>query len=451
MANSGANSGFRFFLVIWMGQLVSLIGSGLTGFALGVLVYQDTGSVTQFGLISLFTALPGIVFSPVAGALVDRWDRRWAMVLSDAGSALCTLGVAALLWAERLEVWHVYALMGLSSTFSAFQWPAYSAATTLLVPKAQYGRAGGLVQLSQAVAQIAAPTLAGVLMGVIQVRGVILVDFFTCLFAVGTLLMIRVPRPETTDEGRAAQGSLLREAAFGWTYIRARPGLLGLLLLFATTNFTSGIVQVLFTPLVLSFTTPAVLGTILSVGGLGFLGGSLTMSAWGGPNPRVNGIYAFLLLEGVALFAGGLPPMAAVLAAAAFVYFFGLPIVNGCSQAIWQSKTAPDVQGRVFAVRRMIAWSSMPLAYLVAGPLADHVFGPLLDEGGALVGSVGRIIGAGEGRGIGFLFIILGAVILLATAMAFLYPRLRRVETELPDFIGDSGGPTDDSALDAAL
>jgi uncharacterized integral membrane protein len=277
--------------------------------------------------------------------------------------------------------------------------------------------------------------LAGVLLGVIQVEGIILVDFVTFLFAVLTLSLVRVPRPETTEEGMAGQGSLLREAAYGWQYIRARPGLLGLLLLFAATNFTSGIVQVLFTPLVLSFTTAAVLGTILSIGGLGFLGGSLTMSAWGGPKTRMYGIYIPLLLQGVVLFVAGFPPQATILATAAFLYFFSHPIINGSSQAIWQSKTAPDVQGRVFAVRRMIAWSSLPLAYLVAGPLADQVFEPLLANGGALASSVGQIIGTGEGRGIGLLYILLGILSIVATVLGSLYPRLRNVETELPDII----------------
>jgi len=271
--------GFRTFLLIWFGQLISLTGSGLTGFALGVWVFQHAGSVTQFALISLFTTLPGIVFSPFAGALVDRWDRRWAMILSDAGAALSTLSIALLLSAGWLKIWHIYLLMAISSTFSAFQWPAYSAATTLLVPKEHFGRAGGMVQISEAVAQIASPVIAGVLIGVIQLQGVILIDFATFLFALTTLLLSRIPRPERTAEGKAGQGSLLREAAYGWTYIVARPGLLALLLYFATINFTSGIVSVLFTPLVLSFTTAAILGTILSVGGVGFLSGSLAMSA----------------------------------------------------------------------------------------------------------------------------------------------------------------------------
>jgi DHA3 family macrolide efflux protein-like MFS transporter len=428
---------FRVFLLIWFGQLISLVGSGLTGFALGVWVYQRTGSVTQFSLILLFTALPGIIFSPIAGALVDRWDRRWAMILSDTGAGVCTLMIALLLMANHLEVWHIYIIMTLSSTFSAFQWPAYSAATTLLVPKEHMGRASGMVQMGEAVAQIASPTLAGVMMGYIGVGGVILIDFATFIFALLTLYFVRIPAAPTTDEGAESKGSLLREAAYGWQYIVKRPGLLGLLMLFAITNFTGGIVEVLFTPLVLSFATAAILGMILSVGGLGFLTGSLTMSVWGGPKIRVNGIFMFLLVQSVVLFMAGLPTSVPILAIAAFLFFFGHPIINGCSQAIWQVKTAPDVQGRVFAVRRMIAWSSLPFAYLVAGPLADDIFEPLMREGGALAGSIGSLIGTGEGRGIGLLYILLGILSLIATALSYLSPYLRKVEEELPDYISD--------------
>lgn len=271
MKPNATHRGFSIFLLIWFGQLISLTGSGLTGFGLGVWVYLNTGSVTQFALIALFTALPGIIFSPIAGALVDRWDRRIAMILSDAGAGLCTLSVAVLLLSDRLEVWHIYVAMAISSAFSAFQWPAYSAATTLLVPKEHLARASGMVQISEAVAQIASPIMAGALMAVIQIHGILLLDFASFLFAVTTLLIARVPRPETTAEGKAGQGKLLSEAAYGWTYIRKRSGLLGLLLFFAVTNFASGIVQVLFTPLVLSYSTAAVLGVLLSIGGLGFL------------------------------------------------------------------------------------------------------------------------------------------------------------------------------------
>ncbi len=429
--------GFRTFLVVWFGQLVSLVGSGLTGFALGVWVYRRSGSVTQFALISLFTALPGIVFSPIAGALVDRWDRRTAMMLSDIGAGLCTLTMALLLRSGSLEVWHIYIAMAISSTFSAFQWPAYSAATTLLVPKEHLGRASGLSQSGEAAAQIVSPLLAGILMGSIGVQGVMLIDVGTLAFALVTLVLIRIPRPARSAEAEAAKGSLLREAAFGWTYIHARPGLLALLLFFAAVNLANSLVEVLFTPLVLGFTTPEVLGLIMTIGGFGFLAGSLAMSAWGGPRRRVYGILGANVLAGLVLFVAALPPRSWILSAAAFVYFACLPITNGCSQAIWQVKTEPDVQGRVFATRRMIAWASLPLGYVAAGPLADHVFEPLMAVGGPLSGSMGRIIGVGTGRGIALLYMLLGVVTLAAVASAYAYPRLRHVEIELPDVVTD--------------
>jgi len=431
---AAGRKGFRVFLLIWLGQSVSLIGSSVTGFALGVWVYQRAGSVTQFAFVSLFTALPGILFSPIAGALVDRWDRRRAMMLSDAGAGLCTLAMAMLLLAGRLQVWHIYVAMALSSTFSAFQWPAYSAATTLLVPKLHYGRSSGMVQLSEAVAHLLSPVIAGVLMGAIGIQGVILIDVATLLFALATLLFVRVPRPPVSTEGKEARGSLLREAAFGWTYVRARPGLLGLLLFYAAINYISGVIEVLFTPLVLSFASVEVLGLLMSIGGLGFLAGSLAMSTWGGPRRRIHGIFGAGLLGGAVLFVGAVPPRVWILGVASFLFFIAHPVTNTCSQAIWMSKTAPDVQGRVFAARRMIALAPLPLAYVSAGPLADRVFEPLLAEGGLLAGSVGRIIGVGTGRGVGLLFVLCGMAQILAVLVGFLSPRVRNVETELPDF-----------------
>lgn len=423
------------FLTIWLGQVVSMLGSGLTGFALGVWVYQSTGSVTKFALIAFFTSLPGLVILPLAGALVDRWDRRRTMIVSDCGAGFASLVIALLLWAGRLELWHIYLLMAVSSVFNAFQFPAFTASTTLLVPKKQLGRASGLTQMIQ-MAQIVAPLLAALLLSQIQIWGILLVDFATFLFAMLTLLVVRIPSPERAPAGAAA-GSVWADTAFGWRYLRERPGLLALLLVFASTNFTIGMLQALLTPLVLSFSTATALGTVTTVAGLGMLVGSIAMSVWGGPKRRIRGIFAALLVQGLILLAGGLRPNLVLIGAAAFVLLLMAPIVNGCSQTIWQSKVAPELQGRVFAVRRMVALSSLPVAYFLAGPLADRIFEPLLSPGGALADSVGAVIGVGEGRGIGFLFMVLGALLLLGLPLAWGYPRLRRVEEELPDAIAD--------------
>ena len=164
---------FITFLTVWLGQSVSLVGSGLTSFALGVWVYERNGSITQFALIGLFVVLPRVLLSPLAGVIVDRWDRRRAMILSDAGAGLCTLTVVVLLNFRQLEVWQIFLLTAASSAFGALQWPAYTSAITLMVPKKHLGRANGIVQFGIALSEILAPALAGILMSVIGLQGVV--------------------------------------------------------------------------------------------------------------------------------------------------------------------------------------------------------------------------------------------------------------------------------------
>lgn len=425
------------FFVIWSGQLVSIMGSGMTSFALGVWVYWRTGSATKFALIYLFAILPGILISPFAGVLVDRWDRRWVIILSDLGAGISTLIIAFLLYAGQLHIWQIYMLSAAKSASSAFQWPAYSAALTLLVPKRHLGRANGLVQFNEAAAQMCAPVLAAILVSSIQIWGVLMIDFATFLFAVLMALLIRIPKPIPTVECLTQRLSLWREAIYGWSYITTRPGLLVLLIFFATTNFFTGMIIVLSTPLILSFASAAVLGTILFIAGCGMLIGSLVMSAWGGPKRRVYGVLGFELLAGLCIMLAGVRPSAKLIAISTFIFSFSLPIVLGSSQAIWQIKVAPAVQGRVFATRRMIAWSTLPLAYLVSGLLVDYVFNPLMSVGGLLSETVGQLIGVGPGRGIGLLFIVVGFFVVLAAAAGYLYPHLRLVEDELPDVIAN--------------
>jgi DHA3 family macrolide efflux protein-like MFS transporter len=427
--------GMRTFFVIWSGQLVSTIGSGLTGFALGVWIYQETGSVTLFSLNLLAVAVPNLIVSPFAGALVDRWDRRLVMIMSDTGAGLATLSIAILYMTGNLEVWNILLATAINSAFSTFQWPAYSAVTTLLVPKEQLGRAGGMVQIGEAISQLLAPAVAGALFVTGGLGTVIAIDFATYIFAVLTLLFIRVPSPERSDAGKEGQGSIWKEALFGWTYISVRAGLLGLLLVFAVTNFFSGLIFPLIMPMLMDMTSVDVLGILVSIVGVGMLIGTLVMSAWGGPKRRIHGVLGFLIISGFFTSLLGMSPLIPVIAVAGFGLMFTFPIINGSSQAIWQSKVDPDVQGRVFAIRRMVAWSTTPLAYIVAGPLVDRIFRPLLLEGGAFAESVGMVIGVGPSRGTGFLFIIVGAVTIVVSALGYLNPHVRNVEDELPDVV----------------
>lgn len=434
--------GRRVFLIIWFGQLISIIGSGLSEFALSLWVYQRTGSVTQFAFVFLFKVLPTIVLSPLAGVVVDRWDRRWTMLLSDAGAALSTLAIALLFFSDRLEIWHIYAATACSAAFGAFQVPAYLATTSLLVPPKELGRASGLVQIGQAVADILAPALAGVLVATIQVRGVILIDFATFGVAVLTLLLVRFPRLAAGPDHRTATRSLRQDLADGLAYLAARPGLLNMLLFFAVIYFLGAMIGALVVPLVLEFSSAEVLGLVLSIAGSGLLLGSLALAAWGGPSRRIEGMLGFSLLFGLCILLIGVRASAPLIALSAFGAHFCLPFINGLNQAVWQSKVAPALQGRVFALRQMVTRLAQPLALLVAGPLADRLFEPLLAPTGPLAGSVGALIGVGQGRGIGLLFVVMGLAVLLTTLTASLQPRLRRVETELPDaLLSESVGP----------
>ncbi|MBN1933057.1 MAG: MFS transporter [Anaerolineae bacterium] len=419
------------FTTVWLGQLFSIVGSGLTGFALGVWVFEQTGSATQYALIGLFNVLPKIVLSPLAGVIADKWDRRLAMIVSDAGAGISTLVLALLLYAGRLEIWHIYALTAISASFSTIQWPAFAAATTLLVPQKDLGRTNGMMQLGQAAAEILSPALAGVLLGVVRLEGVILIDFATFILAVATLGCVRFPQPQEMDN--APRVLLKQELAVGWKYIAARQGLLGLLFLSTAINFLWGMVGALITPMILGFTSSEALGAIISIAGTGMLIGGLVMSVWGGPKRRINGILAFEFLSGVCFMLIGLRPVFWLTAVGAFFAHITIAIVSGSNQAIWQCKVAPTVQGRVFATQQTIASAAAPLAYLLAGPLADRLFEPMLAPNGALAGSVGSIIGVGSGRGIGLLFIAMGLAKMTVTTIGYVHSRIRLVEDELPD------------------
>jgi MFS transporter, DHA3 family, macrolide efflux protein len=356
------------------------------------------------------------------------------MILSDVGAGLSILAVAILFYTNSIEIWHLYLAVAFNSTFSTFGWLAFTASTVLLVEREQLGRANGMVQSAFAASQVLSPVLAGVLITTIQLQGLLLIDFATFLISAASVIAVKIPRP-APFERKVEEGSLLRRSMYGFTYIKAKHGLLALLIYSVVVNFTFGIVEILFTPLVLSFGSAKMLGLVLSVGSSGMLIGSIFMSVWGGPKYRINGIFIFAALQGLVMFAGGFQPNILLITIAAFIYLFSFPIVAGCSQAIWQTKVAPEVQGRVFAMRLMISLSATPLGIVIAGPLAEKVFEPLLAPEGLLAGNVGRIIGVGQGRGVGLLFIMMGIILLMTTLIAYLYPPLRSLEEELPDAV----------------
>ena len=429
----------RTFFVVWAGQLVSLIGTNLTGFGLSIYVFQQTGSVTQLATVMLASQLPQILITPFAGALVDRWDRRKAMILADAGAGIGTIILVVLYATGSLALWNIAIAVAISGLFQAFQWPAYQASMAVLVPKEQFGRASGLVQMAEAIGQLGGPILAGFAIAFAGIGTVFAIDVVTFSVAIVTLLIVRFPEPKESEAGAEGAGSLWHETKYGFKYLLARHGLMALLLYFAVINVAFGFVGPLFIPLGLSLTSEAGLGTAFTVASLGMLVGSIIASAWGGPKKRVLGLVIGGAFLGVVFAAVGFKASVLWITGIMFVGMLSVPIVNATSQAIWLAKVEPDLQGRVSAVRRFIAQGAVPIAYVLVGPLSDRVFEPLMTEDGGLADSVGEIIGTGFGRGYGLFFMVIGIFVVIASVVAWMYPPLRHLESDIPDAVQDSG------------
>ena len=432
--------GFRAFLIVWAGQLISILGTGMTTFVIIFFAFRVTNSTTVLALVALSFFAPTVLFSPFAGTLVDRWNRKLVMVLADLGAGLSTAILLVLLLTGRLEVWHLYPTSVIAGTFSAFHFPAYSAAVTLMIPKEHYARASGLISMAGALSGIMAAILAPIFLELLgDVRGlatVFTIDIITVLGAVGTVAFVRIPQPAETEEGAAGKGSFWTELAYGFRYIFQRRSLLNIQLIFFGVNFVASFAFVLIAPLILTKTdgNALVLGTVLAAGAIGQVVGGVVLGIWGGPKRRIHGVLlgmVFASLLGEFLF--GFANEVIAWSAAFFLGGFFIVFVNGSNQAIWQSKVAPDVQGRVFAVRRLIAQISVPAAFLVGGFAADLVFEPAMQVGGALAPIFGGILGVGPGAGISLMFVLAGIGGILIGLAGYAFRSVRNAEDILPD------------------
>ncbi len=435
-------TGMQKFSLIWFAQMLSQFGTATTRFSLMIWAYQQTGQATPLALLGFFSYILFILVSPVAGVVVDRLDRRLVIILSDMGAALMT-GLLLILYSSgQLEIWHLYVAEALTGAFEAFQIPAYSASISVLVPKAQYGRVSGMRSFSDSAAQVIAPALAALLLSVFGLAGVMVIDISSFLVGIVPLLFISIPRVIQSATQDKSIRQFRSDMATGFRYIFERPGLLGLMGIYFGINLTAALTYyAILAPLVLARTggDQIALGSVQAALGVGGVIGGVLMGVWGGPKRRVHGIFligAFSFLTGDFLMAVGRTTpvwMFAILFATIFV-----PIIVGSKQTIWQSKVAPELQGRVFAARGAIEMMALPIGYLVAGPLADQLLEPAMQPGGGLAAIFGGLLGTGPGAGMAFMFLctsIMGTIICLS---GYLFPQVRRVEAELPDHVMDT-------------
>jgi DHA3 family macrolide efflux protein-like MFS transporter len=439
----------RPFLTIWLGQFLSIIGSGMTSFVMAIWSYQRHWSTGQFSTVVLAAALPGIIMAPFAGALVDRWDKRLTMMGAVAGQAISTLVLALLFATNKIDsYWQVYPAIILIAVCAAFQYPALSAACAVLVPKDFYSQAGGLWQLNQAAVMIVSPILAAALLPTVHMQGIILFDALSYLFAFGSLVLIRIPSAASEESNADADAPaipFLRQVAQGWLYIKSRRGLLQLLAYFLFFNLILDMVQIVVMPLAVKGGTPQRLASLMVSSAIGMVCGGAMMAAWSGPKNRVLGVLASGVLVGGALILAGPQQNPLFLAVAFFLFTLFIPLGQSSAGAIWLNKTPRELLGRVTATTSSLSQLCFPLACFVAPALTDPLFVPLLAPGGRLsTGPIAAFFGVGPQRGVGLLLTVMGLVTVLLSLAAAASKPLRRLEAELPEM---SSLDEDDSAL----
>ncbi len=438
--------GMRTFYTLILTQVFSLIGSRISGLAIGIWVYGETGNATPLALVGFFAVVPQVVASSISGVLADRYDRRYMMALADAGQAVGTLLLLASFASGDFQLWHLYTVTLIQAIFGVFQGPAFSASVTMLVPDEKRDRANAIRQITDPAAGIIAPAIAGFIYVLIGVEGAILIDMATFLVAVAVVLNVHIPRPEQTEAGKAMSGSIWKEALGGLRYLLARRTLLGVVLHVSLLNFLVGGAGALMIPYILARTgSEATLGILMSTLNIGAIVGAVIIGAWGGTRPRIHTIMLGVIAIGVFLVLLGTAQTGFALGAALFLTLLPIPMINASFSSMLQAKVAPDVQGRVFAVLGQIGSFLTPLAYLLAGPLADQVFEPAVGQAGWE--TVAPLVGNGVGSGMGMIIAIGGALAALTTVVVYALPSVRHMEANLPDYEPVAAVETEDSPV----
>jgi MFS family permease len=428
-------TGFFAFTVIWLGQLQSVLGTRMTTFVLGIVLWKQTGDATPLAVVSVLNFGATLVFSPLAGSLVDRLGRRTTIVISDIGCGVTTALLLASFVIGSPQAWEIYVASALTGSFLAFQYPAYSAVITQMMKKQHYARASAMLSLSNSVPAIFAPTLAAVVMGMVSVNVILAVDVISFALAVGLVFLVAIPEREA-DEEREERGSVLRDTVVGVRYFLERPGLLRLQGVSWMISLLSAMGWILLTPMIMARSggSETEVGLVQSVGAIGGVVGGVLVSAVASPRRKVPWIMAAGLVFNIAgrVFLG-LSDSILLWSIAWFGAWLAIPFFEGYIQAILQEKVEPAVQGRVFAARQMTEMLAMPVGIGAAALMADHFLEPRMMPGEGLADVFGFAVGTGAGAGMALVFVITGLIGVAVSVAGWLSPELRRLEDGLGD------------------
>ncbi|NJR69831.1 MAG: MFS transporter [Synechococcales cyanobacterium CRU_2_2] len=433
----------RTFIKLWLGQLVSTIGSYMTVFALMIWVWQTTESATTLAMVSFFSQLPRIAVMPMAGLIVDRIPRKLLILVGDMVAALCTLAIALLYISDQLQIWHLFSVVAIYGGFGQLQNLAYSTSIALLVEPDDYARAESMVAGVNYSGAIFSPILAGSLYPQIGLEGIFGIDLATFAIALVTLLLSQIPQPlslsgdpaNSDQDAAPAVLTFWQDLSFGFRYIWRSPGLLALVICFSLFALPNDLGKALYNPMILARSggDPTVLGHVTTAAGLGGVLGAIIISAWGGFKRRIHGMLLGFMLTGLFKVILGIGASVSVWTAAHFAATLAIPLYYSSSNAIWYSKVPPQLQGRVLAADQMIGLTIGATVPLLAGPLADRVFEPAMQPEGWLSPYLSVWFGSAPGSGMAVLYVLMSLSMVLVGAFGYGVRLLRNVEDVLPD------------------
>ena len=424
----------RTFLIVWVGQLASILGSEMTNFAITIWAWSVTGQATPLSFILFFTQTPKVIAALFAGVLVDRWNRQKLMIIGDLLAGCSTIAILLLFLSNNLAIWHLYFTGAVNGLFGFLQGLAYSASLSSIVPKQHYTRVTALNSIKMSGSYILAPALAGTLYPLIGLRGILIIDIVTFIIAISTLSIVRIPQLSQNHISQHLP-NIKQELTFGFRYLFRHPSLLAILVFLLLENLIENINFAILPAMVLarSGNDPAVWGRLLTSFGIGGLLGAATISIWGGPKRRIHGLLLGSAVWKVGLIVLSVTQTMLIKIAAALTSGFCSPFPDSSNQAIWMSKVKPNIQGRVFAARDLIAQIAIPLGAAIAGPLADRFFEPAMRTGGSLTRLFGGLFGTEIGAGMALMITLFSSCGLLLGLGGYAFPLLREVEEIIPD------------------
>lgn len=429
---------FRNFLIIWIGQFVSMLGSGVSSFGLSLWVYSKTESAMTFAMTFLVQILPGIIFAPFAGSLADRKKRKSIIILTDFLDAILKIILVVLLLTDNMKVWMVYPFIFLSQTLGTFQNPAFNATIPLLVEKNDIPRANGLMQLIKAIQNMLAPVISGALFAFLGLSGLFIIDFITFFVALITILPQKIYQEIDIKKEENFASTIIEDMKIAINVLREKHGFINLIAVFSILNFIANVAMVLIGPLVMSNFNTQIYGIVNSVSGVAMVIGGIISGIIPSKNHKVKSIFISLSICAIGMIVMGINYHWIVISIGFFLFMFPTPYANGTLGSLFQLKIETKMLGRIGALVDALMKIITPIAIILAGFLADKVFNPLLKVGGTLDNTIiSKIIGSGNGRGIGLMFVICGLTLLIICVYMLLNKDINKLEILNPDVIDD--------------